>query len=109
MISADKKTDVKLQKTGSCIFVPYQILKYNLKQTFIFHSILVGNLSNLVLSVKKRGWGLFNKQNPWQKLFVDAPLDESFSRSLFNPVASPVIPFDPLKRGIKGEYWEEKG
>ena len=46
----------------------FQNLKYIVKRAYIFHLILVGILSNLVLPVKKRWWGsegfLLNGQNP---------------------------------------------
>ena len=50
------------KKTGSCILklfteVPFQNLKYNIKQACIFRLILVDIPSNLTLSVKSRGWG----------------------------------------------------
>ena len=34
-----------------------QNLKYNIKGACVFHLILVGILSILILSVKNRGWG----------------------------------------------------
>ena len=64
MISADAKTDVK-QELKELVDVSYNFsqksllktLKYNVKQACIFHLILVGIASNLILSVKNRGRG----------------------------------------------------
>ena len=60
-----------------------QNLKYNIKEACMFHLILVGILSILILSVKNRGgWGgrvFVNGQNLLNvtKLFVDSPLAET--------------------------------
>ena len=41
-----------------------QNLKYNVEQMCIFHLILLGIPSNLILSIKNGVWGLLNGQNP---------------------------------------------
>ena len=78
MISVDTKTDVK-QEIKELVPVSYnfsqkylenlkykillqntkyfQNLKYNIKQACIFHLILVGIPSSLILSVTNRRWG----------------------------------------------------
>ena len=48
-----------------------QNLKDNMKGALIFHLILVGILSILILSVKNRGVGGGEVCLTWQKLFVN--------------------------------------
>ena len=66
------KMTTRSKRSGNCIFTKfykkyYQNLKYNVKTSCIFHLVLVGILSILILSVKNRGsgWeeGLPNGQN----------------------------------------------
>ena len=64
MISADVKAKIKNQEIKELVaylihfYKKYlQNLKYNVKRACIFHLILVGIPSSLILSVKNRGWG----------------------------------------------------
>ena len=68
MMSADVKTSVKQQEikdllvhlTNFYIYKNYlQNLKCSINSWCIFHLILIGILSILILSVKDRGWGGF--------------------------------------------------
>ena len=68
MMSADVKNSIKQQEikdlvvhhTNFYIYKNYlQNLKYNVNSGCIFHLILIGILSILILSVKDRGWGGF--------------------------------------------------
>ena len=66
------KMTTRSKRSGDCIFTKFykkylQNLKYNVKASCIFHLVLIGVLSILILSVKNRGsgWeeGLPNGQN----------------------------------------------
>ena len=63
MVSADAKTDIKQEEIRELVAVSYncsevtsKILKYNVKEACIFHLILVGVPSSLILSVKTMRW-----------------------------------------------------
>ena len=63
MISADVKADVKQQELKELVVVSFNFykkylenLKCNVKQACIFHLILLGIPSSLILSVKSWGW-----------------------------------------------------
>ena len=73
MVSADVKANIKQQETKDLVayltnfYKTYlQNLKYNVKRGCIFHLILVGIPSILILPVKDRGvgGGVLNGQNP---------------------------------------------
>ena len=62
MISADVKTYVQQQEIKEVVAITFykkylQNLKYNVKQACIFHLILSGITSNLLLSVKNSWCG----------------------------------------------------
>ena len=66
MISADVKVDVKQQETKDLVVVSFnfykkylQNLKCTVKQACIFHLILLGIPSSLILYFKSRSLGIF--------------------------------------------------
>ena len=75
MISSNVKANLKF------FYKKYpQNLKYNVKRAYIFHLILVGIPSSMILSVKRDGrdWSSCLMQKicwVWQKLFVDGLYD----------------------------------
>ena len=71
MVSSNVKTNVKQQQIKDlAVYLKFfykkylQNLQHNVKRVYIFHLILVGIPSSMILSVKKRGvGGLLNRKN----------------------------------------------